>query len=191
MRKFILIILILFSSHKMIAQSDESIIRGFISEFRDCYSKFDDTLVLKAQINYTFFRYDSISFVRKTGLEISKETLQELINNSKENNTKNKWKESDLNDKRSIIAETNDTILIDKKPYIKCLSEKQLDSVSKYSPTLGVYSISKLIFNNSHDTAVFQLDFGKAGKYFSHESILIHKVFGKWVIIQKYDWSMS
>ena len=148
-------------------------------------------MVLKAQINYTFFRYDSISFVRKTGLEISKETLQELINNSKENNSKNKWKESDLNDKRSIIAETNDTILIDKKPYIKCLSEKQLDSVSKYSPTLSVYSISKLIFNNSHDTAVFQLDFGKAGKYFSHESILIHKVFRKWVIIQKYDWSMS
>lgn len=191
MRKFVLIILILFSSQKMIAQTDESIIRGLISEFRDCYSKFDDTLFLKEQIDYTFFRYDSISFVRKTGLEISKETLQELINNSKENNKKNKWKESELNDKRSIIAGTNDTILIDRKPYIKCLSEKQLDSVSKYSPTLSVYSISKLIFNNRHDTAVFQLDFGKAGKYFSHESILIHKVFGKWVIIQKYDWSMS
>lgn len=191
MRKFVLIILILFPSQKMTAQTDESIIRGLISEFPDCYSKFDDTLFLKEQIDDTFFRYDSISFVRKTSLEISQKTLHELINNSKENNKKNKWKESELNDKTSIIPETNDTILIDREPYIKCLSEKQLDSVSKYSPALSVYSISKLIFNNSHDTAVFQLDFGKAGKYFSHESILIHKVFGKWVIVQKYDWSMS
>lgn len=113
------------------------------------------------------------------------------MNNSKKIINKNKWKEDELNDKVSIIAGTNDTTLIDRKPYIKCLSEKQLDSVSKYSPTLSVYSISKLIFNDKHDTAVFQLDYGKAGRYFSFESVLIHKVFGKWVIIRRFDWLIS
>ena len=148
-------------------------------------------MFLKEDIDDTFFRYDSISFVKKTGLEIFQKNLEEIRNNSKKNIKKNKWKEDELNYKVFRISGMNDTTLIDRKPYIKCLSEKQLDSVSKYSPTLSVYSISKLIFNDDHDTAVFHLNFGKAGKYFSFESILIHKVFGKWIIIRRFDWAMS
>jgi hypothetical protein len=176
----------------MNAQTDESIIKGLIIEFLDCYSKFNnDTFLLKEDIDETFFRYDSITFVKKTGLEISQKTLEEIMNNSKKINKKNKWKEDELNDKVIRISSSNNTALIDEKPYIKCLSENQLDSIFKFSPTLSVYSISKIIFNANQDTAVFQLNLGKAGRCFSFENILISKVFGKWIVIRRFDWVMS
>ena len=86
----------------------------------------------------------------------------------------------------------NDTTLISTKPFIKCLSEKQLNYLSKNLPTLNIYSISKLIFSNNRQTAVFHFSFGKTGTgFFSFESVFVSKVFGKWVIIQKFDWGMS
>jgi len=192
MRKFVFAFIILFSYQKINAQTDESIIRELISEFQACVSSFGDTLFLKKEITKTFFRDDSISFVKKTGLEISQKTLEEIMYNSKKIIQENTWKEDKLNSKVVRISGTNDTTLTDRKPYIKCLSEKQLDSVSKYAPTLDVYSISKLIFSNDEQSAVFHFSRGKAGTgFFSFETVLIHEVFGKWIIIRRFDWGMS
>jgi len=156
------------------------------------FLKFDnDTLFLKQDIATTFFRCDSISFVKKTGLQIPQKNLEEIMNNSREINKDNKWKQDELNDKVIMISGTNDRTLITIKPFIKCLSSKQLDSVSKYSPTVSVYSISKLIFDENHQTAIFQLNYGRAERSFSFESVLISKVFGKWIIIRRFDWMIS
>jgi hypothetical protein len=192
MRKAFLVILILLSFQKINAQTNENIISQLISELLDCSSKVDDTLFFDQHISTTFFHDDSISFKKKTGLEVPQKTLAEIISNSKKINSDNKWKEDELNKKIIVVSRMNDTALISGKPYIKCLSEKQLDDVSKNLPTLSIYSISKLIFSNNRQTAVFHLSFGKAGTgFFSFESIFISKVFGKWVIIQRFDWGMS
>ena len=192
MRKAFLVILILLSFQKIYAQTDEIIISQLISELLDCSSKVDDTLFFDQHINNTFFHDDSISFKKKTGLEVPQKTLAEIINNSKKINSDNKWKEGELNKKIIVVSRMNDTTLISGKPYIKCLSEKQFDYVSKNLPTLSIYSISKLIFSDNRQTAVFHLSYGKAGiGLFSFESIFIGKVFGKWIIIRRFDWGMS
>lgn len=192
MRKGFLVFLILLSFQKIHAQTDESIISQLISELLDCSSKVDDTLFFEQHISNTFFHDDSLSFKKKTGLEVPQQTLAEIIDNSKKINSDNKWNEDELNKKIIVVSRMNDTTLISGKPYIKCMSEKQLDYISKYSPTLSIYSISKLIFSENRKRAVFHLSFGKAGTgFFSFESIFISKVFGKWVIIQRFDWGMS
>ena len=69
---------------------------------------------------------------------------------------------------------------------------KTISLLSKYLPTQNIYSVSKLIFSDNRQTAVFHFSFGKAGTgFFSFESILISKIFGKWIIIRKFDWGMS
>ena len=194
MRKAFLVILILLSFQKINAQTNENIISQLISELVDCSSKVDDTLFFDQHISTTFFHDDSISFKKKTGLEVPQKTLAEIISNSKKINSdnNNKWREDELNKKIIVVSRMNDTALISGKPYIKCLSEKQLDYVSKNLPTLSIYSISKLIFNDNRQAAVFNLRYGKAGiGFFSFESIFISKVFGKWIIIRRFDWGMS
>ncbi len=192
MRKAFLVILILLSYQKINAQTNESIISQLISELLDCSSKVDDTLFFDQRISATFFHDDSISFKKKTGLEVPQKTLAEILNNSNKINNDNKWKEDELNKKIIVVSGMNDTTLISGKPYIKCLSEKQLVYVSKYLLTLSIYSISKLIFSDNRQTAVFHLSYGKAGiGFFSFESIFISKVFGKWIIIRRFDWSIS
>lgn len=192
MRKTFLVVLILLSFQKINAQTDENIISQLISELLDCTSKVDDTLFFDQHISNTFFHDDSIYFKKKTGLEVPQKTLAEIINNSKKINSDNKWKEDELNKKIIVVSRMNDTTLISRKPYIKCLSQKQLNYVSKNLPTLSIYSISKLIFSDNRQTAVFHLSYGKAGiGFFSFESIFISKVFGKWIIIRRFDWGMS
>lgn len=192
MRKAFLVILILLSFQKINAQTDESVISQVISEILNCSFQVGDTIFLEQSIRNTFFHDDSISFKKKTGLEVSQKTLAEILNNSKKINNDNKWKEDELNKKIVVLSGLNDTTLISAKPYIKCLSEKQLNYLSKNLPTLDIYSISKLIFSDNRQTAVFHLSFGKAGTgFFSFESIFISKVFGKWIVIQKFDWGMS
>jgi hypothetical protein len=192
MRKVFLAILILLSFQKLNAQTDESIIGQVISELLNCSVEVGDTLFLEQSISNTFFHDDSISFKKKTGLEVAQKTLAEIIDNSKNINIDNKWKEDELNKKIIVVSRMNDTTLISGKPYIKCMSEKQLDYISNYSSALSIYSISKLIFSDNHQTAVFHFSFGKAGiGFFSFESIFISKVFGKWIIIRRFDWGMS
>jgi hypothetical protein len=192
MRRAFLAILILLSFQKVSAQTDESIISQVISDLLNCSFQGGDTLLLKQSISETFFHDDSISFKKKTGLEVSQKTLTEILSNSKKINNDNKWKEGELNKKIIAVSGIKDTILISGKPFIKCLSEKQLNYLSKNLPTLDIYSISKLIFSDNRQTAVFHFSFGKTGTgFFSFESILISKVFGKWIIIQRFDWGMS
>ena len=192
MRKAFLAILILLSFQKVSAQTDESIISQVISELVDCSSKVDDTLFLDQHISNTFFHDDSISFKKKAGLEVPQKTLAEILSNSKKINNNDKWNEGELNKKIIVVSGMDGTTLISSKPFIKCLSEKQLNYLSKNLPSLDIYSISKLIFSDNHQTAVFHFSSGKAGTgFFSFESILISKVFGKWIVIQRFDWGMS
>ena len=118
MRKAFLVILILLSFQKIYAQTDEIIISQLISELLDCSSKVDDTLFFDQHINNTFFHDDSISFKKKTGLEVPQKTLAEIINNSKKINSDNKWKEGELNKKIIVVSRMNDTTLISGKPFL-------------------------------------------------------------------------
>lgn len=128
---------------------------------------------------------------KETGLQIPQNTLLEITDNSKQSKKDNLWREDLMNEKQVGISAKIDTVLLGRKPYIKCLSEKELVSISTYLPTQSVYSISRLSFDDNHQTAVFQLDHGRGGRYFYSESLLIKKVFGRWIIIQRFGFIMS
>jgi hypothetical protein len=192
MRKLLVVLLILSSHKEVNAQSDETVISQILGDLLNCSSPFEnDTVFFDQRIVNTFFNYDSISIEKKTRLQIPQKILSEIISNSREAKKENHWKEDQLNEKFMVISPKNDTTFLSRKPYIKCLSEKQLDSVSTLVPTLSVYSISRLVFDNNQQTATFELAYGKGGRYFSFESVIIKKIFGRWIIVQKFDWKIS
>ena len=187
-----MILLILSSFQEVNAQSDERIINEVLSGLLDCRSSSEnDTVFFEQYIGNTFFNSDSISMQKKTGLQIPQRMLSEIISNSREAKKENYWNEDKLNEKFMVISQKNDTTILRRKPYIKCLSEKQLDSISIIGPALSVYSISRLIFDNNQQTAIFEFAYGKGGRYFSFESVLIKKIFSRWIIVQKFDWKIS
>ncbi len=192
MKKILVGILILSSYHKINAQADESIIGQILADLLNFSSEIhNDTVFFEQHIVNTSFNYDSISIEKKTGLQIPEKTLLEITSNSREAKRKNQWNEAQLNEKLMVISPKNDTAFLSRKPYVKCLSKNQLDSVSKFTPTLSIYSISGLVFDNNQQTAVFELAYGRGGRYFSFESVLIKKIFNRWIIIQKFDFIIS
>ena len=192
MRKISFAFVIVLSFTEANAQPDESIIRQILPGLLDCsLGVHNDTVFLEQDIRNATFSCDSISMEKKTGLQIPQQTLSEIIANSREPKGQNYWNEQQLNEKFAVISSKNDTSFVGRNPYIKCLPTDQLDSVSTYSPTFMVYSISRPVFDNNRQTAVFNLAYGRGRRYFSFERILIKKVFGKWIIIQSFDWRIS
>ena len=64
------------------------------------------------RINNTYFHDDSISFKKKTGLEVPQKMLAEILNNSKKIFNDKKWTEDELNKKIMVASLMNDTTLI-------------------------------------------------------------------------------
>lgn len=192
MRKLLIILLILLSCGEANAQTDEDIINQILNDLLNCSSEsYSDTVFFEQHIGNTFFNYDSALMEKKTGLQIPQQTLSEIISNSKEFKKENLWNENDLNKKFTVISSKKGTVFLSRKPYIKCLSKNQMDSISTYSPTTSIYALTQLVFDNNAQTAVFEFAYGKGGKYFSHESVLIRKIFNRWTIVQKFDWIIS
>lgn len=184
--------LILSLYQEVNAQSDENIIRQILGDLLDSSSPFEsDTVFFEQHIRNTFFSYDSISMEKKTSLQIPQKILSEITSNSREVRKESYWNEAKLNEKFMVISPKNDTSFLSRKPYIKCLSKKQLDFVSTFASTSDLYSLGQLVFDNNQQTAIFEFAYGKGGRYFSFESVVIKKVFSRWIIVRKFEWRIS
>jgi hypothetical protein len=178
-------------NQKANAQTDEIVIRQVFRALIDSKELWEkDILFFERRVGKTYFNYDSISFQKLTGLQVPQKILVDIVHNTKNYTNKTEWDENEFNKKVTFVS-GKDTIAIDSKPYISFLPEKQVDSFLTYASTKIVYSISKIAFDDSHQTAVFEFSvhFGKSG--FSSEGILIHKVFGRWLIVRKYHFVIS
>ena len=192
MQKLFMVVLILSSYQQVNAQSEENVISEILSDLLNCSSGVsNDTMFFEKRIRKTFFNDDSISMEKKTGLQIPQRILSEIISNSKELGKEGCWDQDQLNKKFMVISPKGDTTFVNRKPHIRCVSQKQLDSISTFSSTSSVYSISQLLFDNNQQTAIFQFEYCKGGRYFFFETVLIKKIFGRWRIVQKFDWAIS
>ena len=160
MKYLTLVLFITFSLAFVKAQDDETTINSiFYNLFDPSIFKFNydkDTLLLNSTIYKTRFEYDSISFEEETGLEVPKRIISEFRNNVEKNEIVGYWNENKLNKKYTLIYES-DTI-IGKKPFIHCISEDEEKILfEKTKKRQRIYSISKLLFDNNHENAVFKL----------------------------------
>jgi hypothetical protein len=138
----------------------------------------------------TYFEYDSVSFEKKTGLAVPSSIISEWKTNEESKDFTAEWNEYELNMIDSIFLE-NDTI-IGEKPVFKCLTKIEINQLfEKTKKRQEIYSVSKLLFDNSHENAIFHFIIIPWPGDFYSETILIKRVFGKWKIIERFDFIMT
>jgi hypothetical protein len=186
MCKSIIILILFLSFSNANAQTDEQIINTLSF---DLFGFQQDTIFIKSIMTKTHFDYDSVSFKKITGLKIPSEIILEWKANEETEGFLAEWNEQILNTIDFIISE-NDTIKV-KKPVFKSLSQSEIDLLFKRTKKRqNVYSISKILFDNSHENAVFHITRNPWPGDVSSDTILIKKVFGKWKIIERFDFSI-
>ena len=186
-QKLITIFIFLIMFNNMNAQTDEQILNEILFDLFD-FQK--DTILIEDIMSKTYFEYDSVSFEEITGLSIPSEIIFEWKNNEKENDFIARLDEQYLNKIDTIYFE-NDTIIV-KKPIFKCLSRNEINTLfEKTQKRQTIYSISKILFDNSRENAIFHFTVLPWINDFYGETILIKKVFGKWIIITRFDFIMT
>jgi hypothetical protein len=171
----------------MSAQTDEQILNEILFKLFE-FQK--DTILIENAMRKTYFEYDSISFEIITGLTVPSEIIFEWKQNEEKEGFIAQWNEQYLN-KRDTIFYENDTIIV-KKPIFKCLSRNEINQIFVTTQKRQrIYSISKILFDNSKENAIFHFTVIPWMGAFYTETILIKKVFGKWVIIMRFDFAMS
>lgn len=187
MRKQIIILILLLTFNNLNAQNDEQIINEILF---DLFSLQQDTILIKNLKTKTYFEYDSVSFENTTGLTVPSKIISEWNNNEESQDYSTEWDEQKLNKIDTLFLE-NDTV-IGKKPVFKCLSKDEIDQLfEKTKKREKIYSISKILFDNSKENAIFHFIIIPWPGDFYFESILIKKVFGKWKIIERFDFTMT
>ena len=183
MQKLIAIFLFLITFNNLNAQTDEQILHKIFFDLFDLSHYQQDTILIEKGKRKTYFEDDSISFEYKTGLTVPSKIISEWKKNEENQDFIDEWNEHLLNRKDTIIG---------KKPIFKCLSRNEIiqlfDSTQKRQ---GIYSVSKILFDDSKENAIFHFTVSSWHGSFYSVSILIKKIFGKWVIIDRYDYIMS
>jgi hypothetical protein len=195
MKYLITILLTLFSLSIVKAQTDESIINDLFFNLFDP-SSFNladnnkDTLLISSTIYKTYFDYDSAAFENETGFKVPKKIISDWKKNMAPDNFISFWNEKELN-KIDTIFTVNDTIF-QKKPFVKCLSQIEKKALfEKTKIRQRIYSISKILFDDSRENAVFDFLYTPWPGDVSGYKIFIKKVFGEWVIIARFNHSLS
>jgi hypothetical protein len=194
MKKKLLFIvtLLLISFSTLRAQTEEQIINEILFNLWDYYELFlreNDTIYIVDEKIKTHFSHDSISFKSCTGFAVTSNIISEWIVKTKEKeDLQSKWNEQSLN-KTDTIFVREDTIIC-KKPIFKCVPKNKIEMTS-YQTRENVYWIGELLFDNSRENAIFHF-FGSShpNSMWGH-TILIKKIFGKWVIITRFDYWMT
>ena len=187
MRIFITLFLLLISFNNLNAQKDEHVINDILFDLFDFQQ---DTILIESIKKKTYFGYDSISFENTTGLTVPSTIILEWNNNEENKDFEDKWDEQGLN-KTDTIFYGNDTI-IEKKPFFKCLTKDKVDQIfSKTQKRQKIYSVSKILFDNSKENGIFHFTIVPLPGDFFSKTILIKKVFGKWIIITEFDFIMT
>lgn len=143
-------------------------------------------MVIRSRIRKTYFEDDSIAFQEKTSLRIPSQIITEWKKNVESDEFISYWNEGLLNEVDTIYI-GGDTIL-EKRPIIRCLSRDEEDLHFKKSNDLNpIYAFSKMLFDDSRENAIFNFYQIWRPGYAGGCTILIKKVFGKWVIVTKYN----
>lgn len=183
MQKQIIILFLLLTFNNLNAQSDEQIINEILF---DLFGFQQDTILIENLKTKTYFKYDSVSFEKMTGLTVPSRIISEWQNNEKNQDFIAEWNEQNLNKIDSLFLE-NDTVIV-KKPVFKCLSKVEIDQLFRQTKKRQkIYSISKLLLDNSQENAVFHFTIIPWPGDFHSETILIKKIFGKWKIIERFN----
>jgi hypothetical protein len=188
MHKQIIIFILTLTFSNLYAQKDEQIINEI---FFDLFCFQQDTIFIENLKARTYFEYDSISFEEITGLKVPSKIISDWKINEEKNDFIAEWNEQSLNKIDSIFVE-NETIIV-KKPIFKCLSKNEIDEIFGRikKQKKNIYSISKVLLDNSQENAIFHITRTPWSGDFSSETILIKKVFDKWKIIERFDFSMT
>ncbi len=195
MKYLIAILLILFSLSIVKAQTDESIINELFFDLFDplSFNLLDnqiDTLLISSTIYKTYFDYDSVKFESATGLKVPMGIISDWKKNMESDNYSSSWNEKELN-KIDTIFTGKDTVFA-KKPFVKCLSQSEEKSLFEKTKTRQpIYSISKILFDDSRENAIFDFLYTPWPGDVSGYKIFIKKVFGKWVIITRFNYFMT
>jgi hypothetical protein len=187
MREQIIILILLLTFSNLNAQTDEQIINEILF---DLFGLQQDTILIKNLKTKTYFDYDSVSIENMTGLTIPSKIISEWKNNEEAQDYSAEWNEQLLNKKDTLFLE-NDTV-IGKKLVFKCLSKYKIDQLfEKTKKREKIYSISKILLDNSKENAIFHFIIITWPGDFYSETILIKKVFGKWKVIERFDFTMT
>ena len=189
MQKFITLFILLISFSSLKAQTDEQIINEIRWDLFDpCQEWPPDTIYInEIKANTFFYDREDHSYESIGGFAIPSHIISEWKKNMEDQNLQPKWNEKHLNIKDTMIV-GKDTIIV-KKTFLKCLSKSEIDTEPYNTKQDRIYAIGKIVFDNSRETAIFSFAFSRlsdsdvAGGY----TVLIKKVFGKWVIITKFD----
>ncbi len=187
MRKYLIILILLLTFNNLSAQTDEQIVNEILF---DLFSFQQDTILIENIKTKTYFEYDSVSFENMTGLTVPSQIISEWNENEKNEDTSAVWDELNLNKIDTLFLE-NDTV-ISKKPIFKCLSKVEIDELFEQTKKRQkIYSISKILFDDLRENAIFRFTMIPWPGDFSSETILIKKVFEKWKIIERFDFIMT
>ncbi len=187
MHKKIIILILMLAFNNLNAQTDERIINEI---FFDLFGLQQDTILIKNLKTKTYFEYDSVSFEKNTGLNVPSKIISDWKSNEENQDFSAEWNEQSLNKIDTLLLENN--TVISKKPVFKCLSKTDIDRLfEKTKQRQKIYSVSKLLFDNLHENAIFHFTTIPWPGDFYTETILIKKVFGKWKIIERFDFSIT
>ena len=93
---------------------------------------------------------------------------------------------------------TPDTVYIDietelsKSSFISLVSKLEVENLlEKKGKRYQIYSISKILFDSSGENAIFHFLIRSRPKQFSMTTVLIKKIFGRWIIVESFDFVMT
>ncbi len=168
-KTLLIVTLLSFSFNSLKSQTEEQIIREM---YFDLFGYQEDTIFIESVMDKTHFDYDSISFNDEFDLAVPSKIISEWQANVEDNNF-NTWNEQLLN-KRA------------KGPTFKCISRDEMNQIfEKTKRRQRFYSISKILFDDSKENAIFDFYAIPWPGSFYLETIVIKKIFGKWVIVTR------
>ncbi len=186
--KILLIVTLLsFSFTNLKSQTDEEVINRILFEL---FGHQQDTIFIKNVKTKTYFDYDSISFNDETGLTVPSKIISEWQANVEDDDFQGQWNEEYLNKKDTFILDGE--IHVGIKPVFKCLSRDEMNQIFERTKRRQCfYSITKILFDDSKENAIFDfMEIPWPGSFYL-ETIVIKKIFGKWVIVTKYNFMMT
>jgi hypothetical protein len=185
--KIKIITILLFSTIcHLSAQTDEEIIRGLQ---HDLFSYGLDTIWLDSYNFKIISDLDSSYLADYSDLKIPHEIINDWKKNSQYFHVSS-WDESLLNKVDTFFFQS-DTIF-PLRHIFRCISESELDKLFKNRLYFKkFYSLSKIIFDNSRENAILHMTFKQSDFHFSSETIIIKKIFGKWILVSRFGTSVE
>jgi len=195
MKYLIVVLLIITSVDSVFSQTDEMVINSIFHELFSPieYSSFKDhrdTVFINLKKDRTSFDFDSITFRNETGFMVPTNIISEFCKNVEPKDYVSYWNQEELNRTDTIYLQTDTVIGL--KPFVKCLTaDEKMLLFEKRPIRQRIYLINNILFDDKRENAVF--DFGDTPRpgVFSSQKIFIKKIFGKWVIITRFEFVMS